>query len=299
MSSIVLELQQEVLNFECDILSALRKAHLIASKLKLQEFDTWIMHELNGYPNGDNINVPEYRKVTGSLVAMNPYRGWIPIKIADPNVETQICDQYLWQSLSDIIELYKTSERNFKIEFPGEFIAFLEKNSTVPFPTNYELHVGTHQLKTIIDKVANCLLEWTIKLENAGILGEGMGFSQEETIMAQNVPQTINNYYGTVVNGDVKQSQVVSGNDNTISFNYGQADDFIQKVKDAISDELPSGEDRDIADELIAEVESKLATQAKPSVIKAALIGLKEFLISSGATVTGGLIVQYLQQMLK
>ena len=36
MSSIVLELQQEVLKPECDILSALRKAHVIASKLKLQ-----------------------------------------------------------------------------------------------------------------------------------------------------------------------------------------------------------------------------------------------------------------------
>ena len=125
-----------------------------------------------------------------------------------------------------------------------------------------------------------------------------MRFSQEESAMAQKVPQTINYYYGTVINGEVKQSQVVSGNQNTISFNYDQASDLIKKVKGTIKDELPSGEDRDIADELIAEVEGKLATQAKPSVIKAALIGLKEFLISSGATVTGGLIVEYLKQML-
>lgn len=299
MSSIVLELQQEVLKPECDILSALRKAHVIASKLKLQEFDAWIMHELNGYPDGSKTDVPEYRKVYGSLMAMNPYRGWILVKIANPNIETQICEQFLWQSLSDIIELHKTSKSNFKIEFPGEFIAFLEKNSTVPFPTNYELHVGTHQLKTIVDKVANCLLEWTIKLESAGILGEDMRFSQEESAMAQKVPQTINYYYGTVINGGVKQSQVVSGNQNSISFNYGQANDLIKKVKDTIKDELPCGEDRDVADELIVEVESKLATQAKPRVIKAALIGLKEFLISSGANVTGGLIVEYLKQMLQ
>ena len=161
------------------------------------------------------------------------------------------------------------------------------------------LHVCTHQLKTIVDKVANCLLEWTIKLESAGILGEDMRFSQEESAMAQKVPQTINYYYGTVINGGVKQSQVVSGNQNSISFNYGQANDLIKKVKDTIKDELPCGEDRDVADELIVEVESKLATQAKPRVIKAALIGLKEFLISSGANVTGGLIVEYLKQMLQ
>ena len=36
MSSIVLDLQKEALSPECDVLNALRKAHLIASKL---EFD--------------------------------------------------------------------------------------------------------------------------------------------------------------------------------------------------------------------------------------------------------------------
>ena len=49
MSSLVLDLQQEVLKPDCDILNALRKAHLIAAKLKLTEFDSWIMSELNGY----------------------------------------------------------------------------------------------------------------------------------------------------------------------------------------------------------------------------------------------------------
>lgn len=43
---------------------------------------------------------------------------------------------------------------------------------------------------------------------------------------------------------------------------------------------------------------TKLATQAKPGIIKTALIGLKEFLINSGANVAGGLILQYLQQSL-
>lgn len=35
MSSIVLELQQELLKSDCDVLNALRKAHVIAVKLKL------------------------------------------------------------------------------------------------------------------------------------------------------------------------------------------------------------------------------------------------------------------------
>ena len=46
MGSLVLDLQQEVLKSDCDVLSALRKAHLIAAKLQLQDFDVWIQHEL-------------------------------------------------------------------------------------------------------------------------------------------------------------------------------------------------------------------------------------------------------------
>lgn len=59
MNSLVLDLQQKVLRPDCDILDALRKAHLIAAKLKLAEFDSWIQNELNGY-NCTNDEIPEY-----------------------------------------------------------------------------------------------------------------------------------------------------------------------------------------------------------------------------------------------
>ena len=51
MGSIVLELQNEIVSSNCDVVNILRKAHLIASKLKLADFDQWIKHELNGYPD--------------------------------------------------------------------------------------------------------------------------------------------------------------------------------------------------------------------------------------------------------
>ena len=46
MSSIVLDLQNEVTKPDCDIVSVLRKAHLIAAKLGLTDFDKWIICEL-------------------------------------------------------------------------------------------------------------------------------------------------------------------------------------------------------------------------------------------------------------
>ena len=58
MSSIVIDLQDEILSSDCDIVQILRRAHVIAVKLGLKEFDQWISYELNGYP--DQNVCPDY-----------------------------------------------------------------------------------------------------------------------------------------------------------------------------------------------------------------------------------------------
>ena len=177
----------------------------------------------------------------------------------------------------------------------AEIANWIAEISDMPESMQIVLSVSTHFLNSIMEQVKNCLLDWTIKLDAAGILGDGMRFSQEETNMAKEIPQQINNYYGTVVNGDISQSQVVSGDHNTIAFNYGQAADLMEKVRDSISLEQLSDEDRETAMELIAETETKIAEQKKPGIIRAALSGLRDFLIAGGANVTAALIVQHLQ----
>ena len=295
MSSLVLDLQQEVMKSDCDILSALRKAHLIAAKLKLTEFDTWIQRELNGYIDCENKDIPDYRNIFGELKGWNPYRGWLPVVFQNEEIESMICRRKLPDSISNIIELYKSSENLIKLSYPADMNTFINKSCTGFYPTNFVLEISSHLLKSIVDRVGNCLLEWTIKLESDGILGEEMRFNQEETIMAKNVPQQINYYYGNVVVGDVKESQLVSGNNNTISFHYDQVENLIRQIKDAVEKDPLSKEDRESADELIAEVEAKIASKKNPAVIKAALAGLKDFLIGAGANVAGALIMQYLQ----
>lgn len=295
MSSLVLDLEQEVMEPECDILSALRKAHLIASKLKLTEFDTWIMSELNGYTNCDDI--PDYRKVKGQLKAWNPCRGWIPVEFQDTKTQNQFCCTKLKNSISDILWLYNQSDRYFFMNYDADKAQLMDKMCNIPFSTQYSLAVSTHYFKSIIEQVKNCLLEWIIELETEGILGENMRFSQEETIMAKDVPQQINNYYGNVVIGDVKKSQLVSGDNNTLLFHPDQAQDLIRQIREAVEKEQLSKEDRESAHELIDEVETKIAEKKNPAIIKAALTGLKDFFICTGANIAGALITQYLQQL--
>lgn len=276
MSSIVLDLQQEVLKPDCDILNALRKAHLISVKLQLAEFDAWIMSELNGYDNNQG-NIPDYRKVNGELKAWNPYYGWIPVVFQDTKYQKLLCIREMGNSISDIIELYNNSGGHVVMSYPGDVQKTIDEICSSPFPTNYALHISTHLLKSIIDKVGNCLLEWTIRLESEGILGENMRFSQEEQNMAKDMPQQINNYYGTVVNGTVSQSQVVSGNHNTITFNYESIADLMKKVRDSIEHEQLSDEDKDSAIELVMEVENKIGSKKESGNYQSCTNWIKRF----------------------
>ncbi len=292
MSSLVLDLQQEVLRPDCDILNALRKAHLIAAKLKLTEFDSWIQNELNGY-NCTNDEIPEYRDVRGIVKLHNPLRGWIPSIFEDEKEENRLSHRKVFQPISEIITFSK-GEKTLLIYFPSSISQDLSKKAGVPIVFEAALFITQATLGSIVEKVKNYLLEWTIRLENEGILGENMQFSQEEQNMAKEVPQQINNYYGTVVNGDISQTQVVSGDHNTISFSYERASDLMGKVRDSIEQEHLSDEDREGAMELITETEAKIMAQKKPGIINAALTGLRDFLIAGGANVTAALIVQYL-----
>lgn len=75
MAKIVIELQHEALKSNFDIMNLLRKAYLVARKLKLQEFEDWINNELNGYKDLEKI--PDYRLLRGEIKAWNPYRGYL------------------------------------------------------------------------------------------------------------------------------------------------------------------------------------------------------------------------------
>ena len=102
MGSLILDLQQEVLKPDCDILNALRKAHLIATKLNLREFDSWVQNELNGY-NCIHDEIPEYRDVRGVVKLHNPFHGWIPAPFEDEKEEKRLSHRKVFQSISEIL----------------------------------------------------------------------------------------------------------------------------------------------------------------------------------------------------
>jgi len=77
MSSIVIELQQDAIDKKGSVTDLLRKSFIVAKKLRIADFEEWVTHELNGYE--DSKDIPDYRQITGSVKAWNPYHGWQPV----------------------------------------------------------------------------------------------------------------------------------------------------------------------------------------------------------------------------
>jgi len=85
--SLVLQLQELATDKSNDITDLLRKALLVATKLRVKDFKDWIHNELYGY--GDQ-PVPDYRTTTAQLKAINPYQGLIPFVIPDPELYEKV-----------------------------------------------------------------------------------------------------------------------------------------------------------------------------------------------------------------
>ena len=294
MAGIVIELQQEVLKQDCDIVNVLRRAHVIATKLQLTEFDSWITHELNGYPNQEVC--PEYRKIKGVLKAFNPYQGWIPAMISDIEMETDVCERKMANSISEIVSLCQ-EENDLLSEFTGAQTEILNKIFRTTFPMKYALFVPRTSVMDIIEKVKNTILEWTLKLEEKGIIGDNMTFTEKEKNTATSIPQTINNYYGDtkIVNSSGDNASVVTGNNNNVSFSYEKAFKIIEEIEESINNENLNQDDLETAKDILSDIRDKISQKKKPPIINASLSGLKDFLIGTGANVAAALIQTKLQ----
>jgi len=170
----------------------------------------------------------------------------------------------------------------------------LDSLSDAPFNTNYSLHVSNHLLKSIVDKVINCLIEWTLKLEEKGIVGENMTFNESESASAKEIPQQIN-YYGPVINGNINSSQIVSGSNNDINFNMDAVSSALEEIRKSLEKERVSHEEMETALEMLNDISEKLEQNKKPSIIKSALVGLKDFVLNTGSNVTAALIAAQIQ----
>ena len=204
MSNAVLDLQKEALKSDSDILELLRTTYLVARKLNLRALETWANSELNGYDT--NSEIPSYRNLRGEIKAKNIYNNWVPYYFQNNNQQfsTYTCRD----SISQLLDIYKNSKTGYFIyTFNPEVNIMLSKS--IGFTTYFALFIGTNQISKIIESVKNHILSLAITLEENGILGEGLLFTDIEKEVAhksQAIYQTINNFYGNVSETQIQQA---------------------------------------------------------------------------------------------
>lgn len=203
--SIVQDLQKLAIDSNCDILTLLRKAYYVARKLGIVEFQEWITYELNGYDK-PNI-IPDYRKIKGSLKGYNIYRGWVSVIIQDKELEDVICTHNSFNSIPSLINLISNQSLNtLSVQLPGEIIQQI--SSMTGQDTDYILQISSNSIANIIEQVKNKILEWSLLLEENGIVGVDLQFTENEKIIVQTSPQIINyvsNFYGNIEHSKIQQ----------------------------------------------------------------------------------------------
>lgn len=240
MSSLVIDLQKDILESKKGVTELLRIAKLISAKLGLTDVSELIDSELGGYK--DRTKIPEYREIAGGdLYVFNPVHGWTfagHLSSKETSFRTH-------QPVSELEALVKAPY----ISIPTSHKFPLSEPFMMQFPQ--EVRHSTMGMKRILEAIKEQLFNWAIELEQRGIVGEGMSFDAGEKKKAQH--QTFNIQHFTGVLGDVSDSSV----------NVYDYSSIHQMLKQQHVPQQERNKFEDILDELITAEPAKKATLAK------------------------------------
>ncbi|MBV6325510.1 hypothetical protein [Duganella violaceipulchra] len=208
---IILQLQELASSSKHDIADLLRKALIVATKLRLDDFKVWIGAELNGYKDANSI--PDYRIIYGDVRVQNPYRGLIPLEMP-PELRKTLSVVRVFESVSKIQELASVDG--------GEAICYYlppkQENAVMQAQGDYPMRpvriVSASTLLATLQAVRTRILEWALQLEEQGVLGHGLSFSEQERSAAMSNNIRIENFQGVL--GNVSGGTVSQTNSLTV-----------------------------------------------------------------------------------
>ncbi|WP_224240421.1 AbiTii domain-containing protein [Hyalangium gracile] len=195
--SLVLELQSLAQENATDLAELLRRAKVVAAKLRLGEVEAWIEHEMNGYHEG--IEVPKYRKIATHLVMEKTIFGTQAVRWGEGlrELAEHFASINARQSVGELAHMLAAGGEITVLVSPSEMAALLKVSDDFRI-IPVSRHVSRSGVANVLNSVRNKILDWALQLERQGILGAGMTFSKEETQAAAGV--TILNY-GALIQG--------------------------------------------------------------------------------------------------
>ena len=279
MTSLVTELQREALDKSVEVADLLRKALVVARKLRIEEIQTWLKSELNGYSNVEEI--PEYRSVHGEVKAFNPYNGmWMPIVFAESTADLHrsLISRKCAQSVAELEDLLEDKSGMLIMPYPSGVTARLTNALDLDSPP--VLIISGAKLRGILDATRTTVLEWALQLEEQGITGEGFSFSKEEQTAASGVVFNI---------GSMSHSQIQGGTSrSTQMFRVSEIDidavrSLAKELESLLSNLNLGGTEREELNQEIATLKAQIGSpKPKSAILRESLLSIRKIL--EGAT---------------
>lgn len=280
LESIVLELQRESISSNINISDLLRKALFVARKLKVKEFENWVLQEMNGYKISRD-EIPDYREIVGHVQHFNPYHGWSPVIIQDEKILNILQRNKIAQSVTVIEELVKSDSDYLAMELPQGVQNML--SDYFKEPTQFQLRFTKSQAQHTLETVRNIILDWALKLEEDGIMGEGLSFSEKEKQEAKKQNYNITNFYAPASGVQFQQNTVNSTQIMTNGVDVGQISEFISKLKENLIHAGLSEEQQSVVESEVETISAELVSvQPQPTVIQKSLQSIRTALEGAG-----------------
>lgn len=273
MSGLVLELQRDALDANVNVDALLRKALVVSRKLDLPDVQQWIDSELKGYDS--EAEIPEYRKLTGEAKVFNPYRGWQPVIIDDPELHEMITSRSIGQSVSELQDLLRKDGTLMMKYSPVPQAAIMRMIGHQLEPA---LFITRQSLVKVCDAVRNQILDWSLDLEKQNILGSGLTFTKEEKVAAKETNYITN--IGSMVNSQLQQHS--SGSQMLVS------SELAERIDDVATAIEKSFEKLSLDSTVMRELETEIATlRLQLNSPKPKIPVLKECLLSARTILEG------------
>ncbi len=211
--SLILQIQRDCLNNNVPVSQILRKAKVVATKLELEDFLKWLNDELDGYASSKESPLPPYRTIVGEPKGFNPYYGYWQ-SIGSSGLVEAISKVPINLAIGPMEETLLSLKKGEHLIYPYPPKAKESISAMLEYPTDVHLEVSRSAIIGIIDKIRNILLDWMMKLEKSGVLGEGLSFNAEDKAKATGVTQ---NFYADniAVTGQVQDQASVTNIQNS------------------------------------------------------------------------------------
>ena len=197
----VLDLQQACLDEKISCYYLLLKAYAIAEKLSIKDMAEFCTHEINGYFDIENKLIPLYRHIHVNTEAYKETsKRWEPVSFPAGHPRSM---RYVVESIPEIERLEQSKQEMLEVRLNYDDQLAIYQIIDMPKPLFVHQIFMAAQVTSILQIVRKLVLDWALKLEKEGILGENLTFSSEEQNKVKDVPSI-----QIIINGNVSNSNI-------------------------------------------------------------------------------------------